>query len=160
MQPAPERTPSRPRPLALRLLSLALALFGGAGIGILLAGMLAPGSQLALLLGFLLLPTILVVGLHLWLGFAVLLVALDFLRRRARAEPSGSARNLEIPPGAWAFIAVGSIAGLAGGVLTGLLFATGSVLRVTLAYWAAGSAYGAALWFLARAGYLPFPEGD
>lgn len=137
-----------------------MALFGGAGIGFLLATWLAPGSHLALIFGFLLLPAVLIVGFHTWLGFAVLLLTLHLVRRLGRPSPPPAPRGHVIPPGAWSFIPVGSCLGLLGGALAGLLFSSGSALHAALAWWAVGTAYGGALWHLARAGYLPFPESD
>lgn len=158
MQPNLRTVPQRP--LALRIVALAVALFGGAGIGLLLAAWLAPGSHLALISSFLFLPAVLVVGFHTWLGFALLLLAPHLIRRLAGSSPPPAPRGHVIPPGAWSFLPVGSIFGLLGGAAAGLLFSSGSALVATLAYWAVGTAYGGALWHLARAGYLPFPESD
>lgn len=148
------------RPLGLRFVTLAMALFGGAGIGLLLAAWLAPGSLLALFFSFLLLPAALVVGFHIWVGFAVLLLVRHLIKRVARPSPTLAPRGHVIPPGAWSFIPVGSCLGLLGGALIGLLLSNGSAPNVTLAWWIVGTAYGGALWHLARAGYLPFPESD
>lgn len=150
----------RQRPLVLTIVALGVALFGGAGIGILLANWAAPGSHLALILGFLLLPAALGAGFHAWLGLAVIISAPRMIGRIARPSSPPAPQEDVTPPGAWSFLLVGSCFGLLGGAVTGLFFSSVSGLYSTLAFWAAGTAYGGALWRLARAGYLPFPESD
>jgi hypothetical protein len=148
------------RPLVLRLLTLAITLVGGAVVGQLLAERLAPDSQLAVIPSFVLLPAILVIGFHTWLGVAVILLIPRLFGRAARRPPAIAADRQFVPPGAWTFLPVGTVFGLGAGLAIGFLFAAGSALYAAAAYWAAGTIYGAALWFLARTGYLPFPEEE
>jgi hypothetical protein len=63
-----------------------------------------------------------------------------------------------VPPGAWAFLPIGSTLGLLGGLVAGALSPERTIWLVAGAYWVAGTAYGGGLWGLARHGYLPFPD--
>jgi hypothetical protein len=53
---------------------------------------------------------------------------------------------------------ISSAVALAGGIVVGFFSVTHEVWFVALVYWMVGTAYGAILWFLARIGYLPFPD--
>jgi hypothetical protein len=140
---------------------LAVAFFGAGGLGLALAAALAPGSQVASAISFLLFPFAMISGFNAWLGLAVLILAPQLIARLLRRGPSRGptdARREVIPPGSWAFLPISSAVALAGGIVVGFFSVTHEVWFVALVYWMVGTAYGAILWFLARIGYLPFPD--
>ncbi|MGR9101453.1 MAG: hypothetical protein ACU826_12900 [Gammaproteobacteria bacterium] len=150
------------RPLWSMLALLSLALFGGGEAGLFLAASLAPDSDVAAFFSFLMLPAALIAGFYGWLGLALLSgvgrwVAGDF--RRRPVDP-GAERGQIVPDGSWAFVPAAAGFASVGGLLAGLLSATQSFLVVVGLYCLAGTLYGVALWRLARAGYLPFPDSD
>jgi hypothetical protein len=142
----------------MRLVTVLGMFFGGAGVGLLLAEWLAPSAAIASLVSFLMLPAAMIAGFHAWLGAAILLSVPRLARRLI--DPSGrTTEDCLVPPGAWAFLPIGSGAGGLGGLLTGLL-SPASVLVTVPIYWLAGTAYGFGLWRLARSGHLPFPDPE
>ena len=60
---------------------LAAVFFGGGAVGSGLAAWLAPDSNVAAVLSFLMLPAALIAGFHAWLGLAILILLPRFLRR-------------------------------------------------------------------------------
>lgn len=140
---------------------LGVAFFGAGGLGLALAAALAPGSQVASAISFLLLPAALILGFNAWLGLAILILVPQLIARLLRPGPSRvpvEARSEVVPPGSWAFVPMSSVITLVGGIVVGFLSITHQSWVVALVYWLVGTAYGASLWFLARAGYLPFPD--
>jgi len=140
---------------------LAVLFFGAAGVGLTLAATLAPESQVASVISFLLLPAALILGFNAWLGLAILILVPQFIARLLRGSPIRppiDSRREGVPPGAWVFLPISSLIALAGGVVVGFLSAPYQGWFVALIYWLVGTVYGASLWFLARTGYLPFPD--
>jgi hypothetical protein len=140
---------------------LAVAFFGAGGLGLALAAALAPGSQVAAAISFLLLPAALILGFNAWLGLAILILVPQLIGRllgSGSMRPPIDARREVVPPGSWAFLPISSAVALAGGIVVGFFSVTHEVWFVALVYWTVGTAYGAILWFLARIGYLPFPD--
>lgn len=140
---------------------LAVAFFGAGGLGLALAATLAPGSQVASAISFLLLPAALILGFNAWLGLAILILVPQLIVRLLRPGPSRvlvEARREVVPPGSWAFLPMSSVIALAGGIVVGFLSVAYQGWVVALVYWLVGTIYGASLWFLARTGYLPFPD--
>jgi hypothetical protein len=143
---------------------------GGPAVGLVLSQALAPGSAFASFVSFAMLPLAFVVGMHLWIGVA-LLKGLAWLvrrlvqwitRRHRRPEedvrPSGA--EPKVIPGSFVFVPVS--AGMAGltGVCAGLVSRAGFIPTVS-AYLTVGMLYGVATWLLARAGYVdPFDLED
>jgi len=142
---------------------LTVAFFGGAGLGLALAAALAPGSELASAISFLLLPAALILGFNAWLGLAILLLMpqliAQLLRPGSNRAPINNRQDL-VPPGYWVFVPTSTASSLLGGILVGILSVDHSGWLVAFSYGALGTAYGATLCLLARAGYLPFPNSD
>jgi hypothetical protein len=102
------------------------------------------------------LPFSLIIGMQLWLGFAIISALLSLIKqllihkrlmRRATREP---------PAGGWAFIPVAlSVCGIVGVIIS---LISGRIFLVWIVYTITGLAYGVMLWQLARRGYLPFPD--
>ncbi|HUP35758.1 MAG TPA: hypothetical protein VNC82_10005 [Candidatus Limnocylindria bacterium] len=149
------------RRLLVTIAVLALAFFGAAGLGLALTERVAPGSHVAALLSFLLLPAALILGFYAWLGVAVLIAAprlVAALVRGGPRRPPIESHQTVVPPGEWIFLPIASGLALPAGLVVGMLSPDRAVWAVGLLYWAIGTAYGASLWGLARHGYLPFPD--
>lgn len=138
------------------LLALAVLFLGSGGLGLLLAGIFAPGSWLASVVGLFALPVAFALSMQWWFGLA-LLGAVVRLVRRGGARPGPQART-EPLPGSFIFLPVSATMGLAAGMVIGFLSPTHSIGVVTGLYWAIGIVHGAAGWRLARAGVLMPPE--
>jgi hypothetical protein len=101
-----------------------------------------------------------ILGLHAWLGMAVLLallgLAVDLLSGRGfRRRPLGGTP----PSGSFVFVPIAAVAGMLGGAFCAFLPAAENGVVVFAVYAAGGATYGVALWALARNGLLPFPDG-
>ncbi len=134
-------------------LALAALFFGGAIFGLLLSWILAPEFPLALWLGLLSLPLALIIGAHLWLGFAMLSGSARLLygAARGRGQPPAAA----IPPGSLAFaLSALGVSSLAGFILALAPNRLG-FLPTLLAFVLLGALYGIICHRLARKGYLP-----
>ena len=145
----------------IAVIILAMAFFGAAGVGLTLAATLAPESQVASVISFLFLPAALIIGFNAWLGLAILILVPQLIARilhRGSIRPPIDSRREVVPPGAWVFLPISSAIGLLGGIVVGFLTDTHQGWFIALSYWWVGTAYGATLWFLARTGYLPFPD--
>ncbi|MGE0820820.1 MAG: hypothetical protein AB7G75_00135 [Candidatus Binatia bacterium] len=151
------------RSTAALILTVLLTFLTGPLLGLFLAYTLAPDSNVAEILSFLGFSAILIVGMYAWLGVAVLILIPRLLRRlvfrgSTSAPDAVLSDQRELPPGALAFVIVGSLAGLAVGVPIGFFLSTLPFLLVVTIYWVTGTLFGAGLWLLARTGLLPFPE--
>ena len=151
--------PRRPRLLSAG--ALIAAFFGGAAIGEGQAAWLAPESAAAEFVSFFHLPLAFVVGVSVWMGMGIVVVAAKVLGRLLRGE--GRRRHsgppvTPVPSGAWIFLPVASASGLFAGLLVGGL--TSAIWTTLPVYWATGTIYGAVVFALANAGYLPFPDAS
>ena len=151
-----------PRPTILIVLALAVALFGGAALGLGLAHVMAPRSIVADIVGFFVFPLAFALGWQAWIGLAIALSLPRLFRRlRRREEPEvepdeDRAQAAELP-GAGVFVPIAMGMGLGCGVLVGVV-STWPLPVVLVVYTFAGLAYGLMLWWLASAGLLLWPE--
>jgi hypothetical protein len=137
-------------------------LFGGAGAGMALARVVAPGSNVAQMVAFLALPLALVTGFQLWLGAAIVLLLprlVRVIRRREwQADVHAPVEKIcEVPPGHGAFVVTGTGWGAAAGLIVGVLPAAASFVVAAGAFIALGLGYGVLTRALAKHGLLPFP---
>ncbi len=151
-----------PRSALLIVTALAVALFGGAALGLGLAHLLAPRSVVADIVGFFVFPLAFALGWQAWIGLAIALSLPRLFRRLRRreelaVEPAKDREPLAVLPGAGVFVPIATGMGLAGGVLVGIV-STWPLPVVLVAYTTGGLAYGLALWWLANAGFLLWPE--
>lgn len=151
-----------PRPTILIVLALAVALFGGAALGLGLAHIMAPRSILADIVGFFVFPLAFALGWQAWIGLAIVLSLPRFFRRlRKRGEPEAGSDEDSAPaaelPGAGVFVPIATGMGLGCGVLVGIV-SSWPLPVVLVAYTFGGLAYGLMLWWLANAGFLLWPE--
>jgi hypothetical protein len=152
---------------AVRIIALLVALlFGGMGLGIYLADILAPDSPIAMLVGVLMLPLCLGLGMTSRLGVASAAVR-SRLRKaglwaeRGFAEAVG--HGMDDPPGralpgAHVFVPVSVTISIVGGILIALSPSSIGFFLVLAVTALAGLVYGVLLWWLAEAGLLPFPK--
>ena len=144
------------RPSWLVALSLVVAFGAGPILGMWLAHVLAPGSMVADATGMFAFPLAFAAGLQAWLGFAIFSAVLHLFRRRARQTlPT---RGPDVPPGSFVFVPLCITAGLVAGLVVGWMSDTQTMLTSLMAHVSVGALYGAAVWRLARSGYLPFPD--
>ena len=137
-------------------------MFGGALLGETLSLSLAPGSTFASFVSFAMLPLAFVLGIHLWVGLALVKALwwlagrfVQWIRRRHSVPGDARPSPVEpyVPPGSFVFVPVSvGLAGLAG-VCVGLVSRVGFILTVST-YVFIGALYGASAWLLARAGYV------
>lgn len=142
------------RPAALTVPIVMLLFLGSGAAGVWLADSIAPNFILAPMIGLFALPLAFIVGMHAWLGWA-LIIALVTIARRGRQLRDGPPR---IPPGAGAFVPVSLLISLAAGLALGIASADHSLATVLALYALVGLAYGRLCRRLAETGYLPFPE--
>ena len=154
----------------LRLFLLIGALFfGGMYLGLFLAGILAPESDWAAAVGFFVLPLSFMVGWKAWyaaataaLGKRLLKALFQVLRGKGlqqAAQESLADLEGQAPPGTNTFVMVSFSASLIAGGLIGLSPDAAGLPQCLGVMVAAGLGYGLLLRWLARAGYLPLPDG-
>jgi hypothetical protein len=153
---------ARPSPWAQLVVTM-VVFFGGAVAGTALAGFVAPGSDVAQFVAFLVLPLALGTGFQLWLGAALVLLLPRLVRAIRRREWRGDGETPIddvhfVPPGHAAFVVTGAGWSLAAGVAIGLLPSATSFVGAAGAFAALGLGYGLLARALARAGLLPFPD--
>lgn len=155
-------------PATLRRLGwIAVLLFGGMAVGVLLAWLLAPDSGLARFVGLLILPLSLGAGIALWYAVAfatvwrLLSAALMQSARGGDLESDLKARLQHLRgrpiPGTHVFVPACLLISLAGGGLVGLAPSARGFWLALVVFAAAGLGYGLLLRHLARAGRLPVP---
>lgn len=150
----------------LRVLALLITLLAGSLVGSTLAGIVAPASADARVVGALALPAGLVLGMIAWFWVALSILGARFVgrlrpgtsfegaRQAARASAEG------VPPGSTMFVPASFIAALAAGIIIALIPGGTGFLHTVLLYSVAGLVWGVALRLLARRGLLPPPEAD
>jgi hypothetical protein len=149
--------PPQPSTLA-QFSSLLLAFIGGGVAGQALAYVFASDSGLASGLSWMMLPLSLVIGMQLWLGFAILSAVFSLIRQLVVNKKLSKVSSQGPPGGALAFIPVASCMSAVVGVIVSFVSSNESMLAVWTAYALTGVGYGVALWQLARKGFLPFPD--
>ncbi len=164
----PNNKGSRLGPVGLWLL-LGILLLGGMGVGVILAKVLAPGSAFAQLVGLVMLPLCLAIGMsswysaastHVWNGLAEAMFQ-AFSGKDFDQAVDDSMRALpfegEALPGTYVFLPVSLVISLIGGALVGLTSASIGFLPALAVMAAVGLGYGVLLRVLARSCYLPIP---
>ena len=164
----PNNKGSRLGPVGLWLL-LGILLLGGMGVGVILAKVLAPGSAFAQLVGLVMLPLCLAIGMsswyaaastHVWNGLAEAMFQ-AFSGKDFDQAVDDSMRALpfegEALPGTYVFLPVSLVISLIGGALVGLSSASIGFLPALAVMAAVGLGYGVLLRVLARSCYLPIP---
>ncbi len=164
----PNNKGSRLGPVGLWLL-LGILLLGGMGVGVILAKVLAPGSAFAQLVGLVMLPLCLAIGMsswyaaastHVWNGLAEAMFQ-AFSGKDFDQAVDDSMRALpfegEALPGTYVFLPVSLVISLIGGGLVGLTSASIGFLPALAVMAAVGLGYGVLLRVLARSCYLPIP---
>jgi hypothetical protein len=141
---------------------IAAAFFGlfiaGAGIGVWLSRTLAPGSWLAEVVSFFVLPVAFATSLQAWSGLAIATLVWHFVRAMLGSTAPTPQRASGGIPGAWIFVPISSGFALVAGTLVGIASSTRPFLVVATVYWLVGTAYGVLAWRLARRGNLTPPE--
>ncbi|MDJ0946995.1 MAG: hypothetical protein QNJ30_26390 [Kiloniellales bacterium] len=164
----PHNKGSRLGPVGLWLL-LGILLLGGMGVGVVLAKILAPGSAFAQLVGLVMLPLCLAVGMsswyaaastHVWNGLAEAMFQ-AFSGKDFDQAVDDSMRALpfegEALPGTYVFLPVSLVISLIAGGLVGLTSASVGFLPALGVMALVGLGYGVLLRTLARNCYLPIP---
>ena len=164
----PNNKGSRLGPVGLWLL-LGILLLGGMGVGVILAKVLAPGSAFAQLVGLVMLPLCLAIGMsswyaaastHVWNGLAEAMFQ-AFSGKDFDQAVDDSMRALpfegEALPGTYVFLPVSLVISLIGGALVGLTTTSIGFLPALAVMAAVGLGYGVLLRVLARSCYLPIP---
>jgi len=132
-------------------------------VGLRLAMILTPGSDLVQTLSVFAFAAVFVSGILIWAGLGIVAVVVSVLLKLARGRPPGpeglTGGERIVPPGHRAFVLAGPLLTAPVGALGGLLTEL-SVLGGVAAWSAAGLAYGWLLRRAARTGYLPFPEPE
>jgi hypothetical protein len=171
-----EAMPPR-RSTAAMVAALIGTAFGGAGAGLAMAWVLAPGSAVAQFVGFLALPLVLGFGYQLWQarvmaffmkrlgwGFLAAIWQAPVLRRRPTVEGLLPTREDAAALVQQMLRAMSAFAhaGLGVGAVASPIFgaASDSFLAATLLFFAACAGFGRLCLHLARRGYLRPPEGD
>jgi hypothetical protein len=143
---------------ALRSVVAVLGLFfGGAAIGLGLAGALAPGSGVATVVSFFALPIAFAAGLQTWYGLALLSLLPRLLRWGRGAGPRPVLSGEEATSGlsgAWVFLPFSSAGAVVAGGVVGLVSTTQAAWFTVLVYWLVGTLHGLLAWRLARGGIL------
>ena len=150
-------------------LLLGILLFGGVGVGLLTAKLLAPGSAFAQLVGLLMLPLCLAVGMSSWYSAAsaqvwtrlahAMFEAFEGQDFKDAVEESMQQLPLEgeALPGTFVFIPVSLVVSLIAGTLIGLTTASAGLFPAVAVMAAIGLGYGVLLRVLARSRLLPIP---
>lgn len=153
----PERAP------LLQIATVFAGLLLGPLGGLRLAMLLTPDSDLVQSLSVFAFVGVFATGLLVWMGVGVVTVVLASLRHIVRGRRPGAesltAGDRIVPPGYSAFVLLGPLIACPVGLLAGLVSEL-SVVTGVVAWALAGLAYGWSLWWVARAGYLPFPEPE
>jgi hypothetical protein len=135
--------------------------FGGGFGGALLARALAPDSDLAEFVGFLIFPSAFAVGILAWVGSSLPAAARRLMRLIRPSVPPHLFKEknptVTVPPGSFAFVPAALITcTLFGAVIAALSTDLASGWVVCL-YALLGLGYGFICWKLAQAGFVGFP---
>jgi len=167
--------PSIPSPLVQRptrsvVITILATLVGGALVGRLLAGLFAPGSDLADTVGVLVFPFCLGGGYTAWRGFGAAIVMprvarmlftsrsrAEFAQRLGEAAPELVHRMMRYTI---VFVPISLAGGLIAGSIVAVVADTQSRFVIVGTFTLVGAAYGFILRALANRGYLPFPDED
>lgn len=127
---------------------------------------LAPESEIVHTASVLAFVLVFVVGTLTWAGIGAMALIPRALRTHLRrgtaappaSAPSGSSGTV-VPPGYRAYVVLGLAAGVAVGVLAGIVTDL-TIPRATFAWLLVGASYGLLLWAAAHHGYLPFRDPE
>jgi hypothetical protein len=135
--------------------------FGGGYGGALLARALAPDSDLAEFVGFLIFPSAFAVGILAWVGASLPAAArrlMRLMRHNARPSSFGAESPPDtMPPRSFAFVPAALIICTVLGAVIAVLSTRLDPGWVICLYAALGFGYGCICWKLAQAGLLGFP---
>ncbi len=148
------------RSAGARGLTLIGLIIGGAILGAGMRFVVAPDSDVALLIGCAILPFALVSGLGLWLSAALglgitRLVGSAFVSRWR--TPWGQGRRF-VPPGSALIVGTCLAFSVGGAVVVAAVSSEATLLRTVVVFVAGGGAYGVVAWRLARLGFLSLNE--
>lgn len=148
----PSDSASPSHPFWLQVIALVITFLGGGLGGVVLAIHLAPETPFVAVIGMFSFAFPFLVGMQLWLGFAIFITVWRFVRRAS--EPSA---GNQIPSGSIVFLPTSVVLVTFAGMFVGIWSETGFLSTVML-YALLGSLYGTVCWLLARSGFLPFPS--
>jgi hypothetical protein len=155
MRRVPQRSPW------LQLVTVFGAMLLGPWAGLRTGLYLVPESDLVQSVSVFAFALVFVGGTLLWAGIGIVSVVGGGLWRLVRGRAPGpiSIRPSDpmVPPGYRAYIVFGCLAGIAVGLLAGMVTEL-TVVGATAAWTGVGTGYGLLLWAAAHHGYLPFFE--
>jgi hypothetical protein len=152
---------------ARAILLVGCLLFGGIAVGVAATGLLAPRSEVAVMVGFLMLPVSFGIGMAGWytaaraLSFRML--SLRFLRKvrsmglYESIHQEISVANRRVFRGTRVFVPVTVCISLLAGMVVAVSTGTGEPGVVMTAYASVGLGYSMLVTWLARHGHLPLP---
>jgi hypothetical protein len=146
---------------ALRAAVTLSAFIAGPLLGIALARLLAPSSDLSSVVSLLAFPLAFFIGMQLWLGMLIIAALASLVRmlfRRGKGTTGERTRNLEVPPGSFVFVPTAFLLAAAAGLITGILSRESSFILCLTTYSTAGLLFGVTLWQLALRGLLALLE--
>ena len=135
---------------------VAILFLGGGAAGVGISQALAPGSWAAQFVGLFSFSLPFAIGMHAWLGLAIVTEVWRAIARRG--HPASRSSEVAIPSGSFAFVPTCALLVGFAGLLIGIFGSSLGVLRTTGLYLTLGLFYGVACWLYARNGYLPFPH--
>jgi len=136
-------------------------LFGGAGVGLVLALIAAPSSAGAAFVGFAILPLSFFAGLAAWWGIALLNLGGHLVKKvvaREAVSPNDPILKSSTPPGSFMFLPASVIVCLIGGGMVSLIAWSSWGLTALCGYPTLGLIYGIVLWLCARNGLISIDQ--
>ena len=178
MTTSSQESTTHKRPYALVMLVLILSLLLATSVGVYTSYCLAPGSLLALLVGFLWLLISYRLAYYAWMFADFLHNPRGNVRRSAKAfqqlgEELGKAMrqgekgwstsvdtdlNRDLPRGGLAFVVTFALCGIFTGIGVGLLLSEYPVVNVTVGYTLIGTSFGIVIYILVRCGLFPIAD--
>jgi hypothetical protein len=138
------------------MIVVAILFLGGGAAGLGIARSVSPGSWAAQFVGLFTFSLPFAVGMHAWLGLAIVTELWRALTRRRR--PAADAIDTHIPPGSFAFVPICVLLVGSAGLLIAIVGSQIGALWTIALYLTLGLLYGIACWLYARNGFLPFPH--
>jgi hypothetical protein len=141
---------------------VAVLFFGGGFVGIRIANLLAPHSEIAEFISFFAMPVSFVLGMIFWLGTASFLVLKNRIWRGNRHDGMpGKETGLgkpAIPPGSKAFLPASVIPCAIAGIVVGLISGESGFWEVLGTYIGVGIVYGVVCWKFGGSRLSAVPE--
>lgn len=148
---------------------MALVIFGGAGLGFLMAYLLAPESDLAGFVGLFMLPLSFFIGLKSWHGIAMAVMSKRLMGAAVKTVVGGKSfsdavaeqtadLDMRAPPGTYVFLPIAIIISIPCALVIAFTAESLGTMAAFGVVAAIGVAYGVLLRWLARSGRLPFPD--